>query len=202
MVYFVAPTKRKMAVFVASAALSLVGAGFAVQAFAPSAAAVPDESVTTILVPRGLQSAQGVGGTTQADLDAFAVAFNAQRTENGLLPVPAGNIRYDPCMEQRLFWMAEDPSPYVASAWGHTGSKRSDGVPSVGCDGNLAGGLNDSGATVAVKWWNSLPHRASLYKPVYRADISEVCIYFAMSHGGVPDEPAAFVRAAARWGSC
>jgi len=26
--------------------------------------------------------------------------------------------------------------------------------------------------------------------------------YFAVTHGGVPDEPAAFARAAARWGSC
>jgi hypothetical protein len=29
-----------------------------------------------------------------------------------------------------------------------------------------------------------------------------VCVYFAVTHGGVPDEPVAFARAAARWGAC
>jgi hypothetical protein len=147
-------------------------------------------------------SAGGIGGTTQQDLDAFAAAFNGERIAHSLAPVPAANFRYDPCMEQRLFWMAEDPSPHVASAWGHIGSRRSDGVPSVGCDGNLAGGLNDTGATVAVKWWNSVPHRIALYKPPYLGGMDTVCIDFAMTHGGLPDEPTAFARAAARWRYC
>ena len=153
-------------------------------------------------IAHGLVSALGVGGTTSADLAAFAAAFNAERVTHHLRIVPLAHFRYDACMEQRLFWMAEDPSTNVASAWGHIGSKRSDGVPSVGCDGNLAGGTNNTGATVAVKWWNSLPHRASLYKPTYTAGMATVCIYFAMTHGGLPDEPIAFTRAAARWSTC
>ncbi|CAN5273709.1 hypothetical protein BH11ACT3_BH11ACT3_26570 [soil metagenome] len=147
-------------------------------------------------------SAGGVGGTTSDDLASFAVTFNQVRVDNCLLPVPPANIRYDACMEQRLFWMAEDPSTNPASAWGHMGSQRSDGVPSVGCDGNLAGGTDNTGATVATKWWNSTAHRLSLYKPSYAGGTGDVCIYFAMSHGGVPDEPYAFTRAAARWGEC
>ena len=75
------------------------------------------------------------------------------------------HIRFDGCMETRLVWMAEDPSTDPMSAWGHMGSQRSDGVPSRGCDGNLAGGSGNTGATVAQKWWNSLSHRLSLYKP-------------------------------------
>jgi len=105
-------------------------------------------------------------------------------------------------MEQRLFWMAEDPSTDPSSAWGHIGSQRSDGVPSRGCDGNLAGGSGNSGSTVATKWWNSLEHRLSLYRPSYAGSTGGVCINFAMSHGGIPNEPSSFTRAAARWVSC
>lgn len=147
-------------------------------------------------------SAAGVAGTTSADLDAFAAAYNAQRVANCLAPVPPANFRYDACMEARLFWMAEDPSSDSGSAWGHIGSQRSDGLPSVGCDGNLAGGMNNVGTTFARKWWDSSGHRISVYAPAYTGSLASVCIYFAVTHGGVPDEPAAFARAAARWGSC
>jgi len=147
-------------------------------------------------------SPQGVHGTTTQDLQAFAQAFNDKRVANCLRPIPPANFRYDQCMEARLFWMAEDPSTDPASAWGHIGTVRSDGVPSVGCDGNLAGGMYNTGDTVARKWWDSVPHRTALYKPSYTGSTAAVCIYFAMSHGGVPDEPVEFVRAAARWASC
>jgi hypothetical protein len=146
-----------------------------------------------------------IAGTTTADLKSFAGQFNAVRVANCLQPVPVENFRYDACMEDRLIWMAEDPSDDPLSAWGHTGSVRSDGVASVGCDGNLAGGGGDTGATVAVKWWDSLAHRDSLYKPSYAGATSGVCIYLAMTHGGIGqtiDEPAVFARAAARWGGC
>ncbi len=144
----------------------------------------------------------GVAGTTSADLQSFAVAFNAIRIANCLPPVAFANIRYDSCMEDRLFWMAEDPSTDPMSAWGHIGSQRSDGVPSVGCDGNLAGGSGNTGADVAQKWWDSSSHRASLYKPTYTGSTAGVCILFAMTHGGVPNEPYSFTRAAARWVTC
>ena len=150
----------------------------------------------------GATSAGGVSGTTSADLASFAANFNAIRVANCLQPVPYSNIRYDSCMEARLFWMAEDPSEDPASAWGHMGSVRSDGVPSRGCDGNLAGGSGNSGATVATKWWNSLSHRASLYKPTFSGNTAGVCIYFAMTHGGLPNEDYSFTRAAAKWGGC
>jgi hypothetical protein len=153
----------------------------------------------------GVSDPQGSGmitGTTTGDIQAFSSTFNAIRAQNCLDPIPAGNFRYDSCMEQRLFWMAEDPSTDPNSAWGHLGSVRSDGVPSRGCDGNLAGGSGNSGATVASKWWTSLEHRLSLYRPSYAGSTAGVCIYFAMSHGGVPNEPSSFTRAAARWGSC
>jgi hypothetical protein len=142
----------------------------------------------------------GVAGTTSGDLASFASAYNAIRVANCLQPIPFANIRYDACMEDRLFWMAEDPSTDPASAWGHMGSVRSDGVPSRGCDGNLAGGSGNTGATVAQKWWNSTSHRNSLYRP--SSGIGGVCIYFAMTHGGVPNEPYSFTRAAARWVGC
>ena len=77
-----------------------------------------------------------------------------------------------------------------------------DGVPARGCDGNLAGGSGNSGATVAQKWWDSIPHRLSLYRPSYTGGTGGVCIYFAMVHGGIPNEPSSFTRAAARWGGC
>lgn len=147
-------------------------------------------------------SALGVAGTTSADLAQFAQKLNEIRVANCLPPVPFANIRYDSCMEDRLFWMAEDPSTDPMSAWGHMGSVRSDGVPSVGCDGNLAGGSNNSGATVAQKWWDSTSHRSSLYKPGYTGSTAGVCVLFAMTHGGVPNEPYSFTRAAARWVSC
>ena len=148
----------------------------------------------------GRVSGGGVQGTTSDDLASFAAAYNSIRVANCLNPIPMSNFRYDSCMEDRLFWMAEDPSTDPASAWGHMGSVRSDGVPSYGCDGNLAGGSGNSGATVAQKWWNSTAHRASLYRP--GAGTGGVCIYFAMTHGGVPNEPYSFTRAAARWSGC
>ncbi len=148
----------------------------------------------------GAASPLGVAGTTASDLAQFAQAYNQIRVSNCLPPIPVERIRYDGCMEQRLFWMAEDPSTDPLSAWGHAGSQRSDGVPSTGCDGNLAGGTGDTGASVAQKWWDSSSHRASLYKP--GASVAGVCILFAMTHGGVPNEPYSFTRAAARWASC
>lgn len=147
----------------------------------------------------GATSAGGVAGTTSDDLASFAFQYNAIRMANCLEPISYSNFRYDSCMEARLFWMAESPSPDPLDAWGHVGSVRIDGVPSTGCDGNLAGGSGNTGATVAQKWWNSAPHRASLYRP--GSSIAGACIAFAMSHGGI-DEPASFVRAAARWTTC
>lgn len=144
----------------------------------------------------------GVAGTTSDDLQSFAQTFNSIRVANCLPPVPFGNIRYDSCKEDRLFWMAEDPSEDPMSAWGHIGSVRSDGLASVGCDGNLAGGSGNTGSTVAQKWWDSSSHRTSLYKPTYTSSTSSVCILFSMTHGGVPNEPYSFTRAAARWVSC
>jgi hypothetical protein len=115
------------------------------------------------------------------------------------------NFRYDACMEDRLVWMAEDPSDDPLSAWGHVGSVRSDGVASVGCDGNLAGGNGDTGASAATKWWGSPAHRTSLYKPDFAGAAAGVCVFFAATHGGVGtsfNEPASFTRAAARWAGC
>lgn len=150
----------------------------------------------------GRVSGGGVAGTTSGDLASFAAQYNAIRVANCLQPIPMSNFRYDSCMEDRLFWMAEDPSEDPASAWGHTGSVRSDGVASYGCDGNLAGGSGNSGATVAQKWWDSSAHRASLYKPTFTGGTGGVCIGFAMTHGGLPNEPSSFTRAAARWSNC
>ncbi|MEP6481738.1 MAG: hypothetical protein ABJA94_06990 [Rhodoglobus sp.] len=146
----------------------------------------------------GITSPGGVGGTTSDDLASFAAEYNAIRADNCLDPV--SYFVYDSCMEQRLFWMAEDPSEDPLSAWGHLGSQRSDGVPSVGCDGNLAGGYGNGGSDVASKWWYSPAHQASLYRP--GDSTGGVCIAFAMTHGGVPDEPYEFTRAAARWIYC
>ena len=143
------------------------------------------------------RSAQGVAGTTSADLIAFADQYNLIRYQNCLPPV--SRFVYDSCMEARLFWMAESPSPDPLDAWGHIGSTRIDGVPSVGCDGNLAGGSGNTGATVAKKWWDSLSHRASLYRPPNST--AGVCIALAITHGGI-DEPTSFTRAAASWRSC
>ena len=142
----------------------------------------------------------GVAGTQRDDLVSFAAAFNTIRAENCLEPIPFDNFTWDSCMEDRLFWMAEDPSTDPLSAWGHLGSKRSDGKPSVGCDGNIAGGPANTGSTVAWKWWVSDAHRASLYRP--GSDSANVCIAFAMTHGGIPNENPDFTRAAARWYDC
>ncbi len=103
--------------------------------------------------------------------------------------------------------MADDPSPDPSSAWGHTGTAvRSDGLPIVGCDGDLAGGSGYTGASLASAWWSSPDHRASLYEPSYAGNLANVCIYFAMTHGGVsvpgPNEPYSFARAAAIWTGC
>jgi hypothetical protein len=147
-------------------------------------------------------SPQGVAGTTSQDVAQFAVAVNSIRVANCLPPIPLANFRYDACMEARLFWMAESPSLDPLDAWGHIGSKRIDGVPSTGCDGNLAGGYNNTGATVAQKWWTSASHRTSLYRPTHTSSTARVCILFAMTHGGIPNEPYAYTRAAARWVSC
>lgn len=144
-------------------------------------------------------STLGVAGTTSEDLASFASKYNSIRVANCLQPIPYTNFRYDSCMEARLFWMAESPSPSSLDAWGHIGSVRIDGVPSTGCDGNLAGGSGNTGATVAQKWWNSTSHRASLYRP--GSSIAGACIALAMTHGGI-DEPVSFVRAAARWTTC
>lgn len=154
----------------------------------------------------GRSAADGrITATTTDDLADFAAQYNAIRVANCLQPVPLANFRYDACMEDRLLWMAEDPSDDPLSAWGHIGSVRSDGVPSVGCDGNLAGGSGDSGASVADKWWGSASHRDSLYQPTYEGAVAGVCILFAATHGGVGatvDESPDFTRAAARWASC
>lgn len=159
--------------------------------------------------PGGSES--GIGGTTSGDIQSFSATLNAIRAANCLQPIAPGNFRYDSCMEQRLYWMAEDPSTNPGNTWGHSGVRSlapdangvyySDAVPAKGCDGNLAGGSGNSGATVAQKWWDSLAHRASLYRPGV-ASTSGVCIYFAMTHGGVPGESGGFTRAAARWGGC
>jgi hypothetical protein len=159
--------------------------------------------------PGGSES--GIGGTTSGDIQSFSAAMNAIRAANCLQPISSGNFRYDRCMEQRLYWMAEDPSTNPGNTWGHSGVRSlapdangvyySDAVPAKGCDGNLAGGSGNTGATVAQKWWDSLSHRASLYRPSV-GSTAGVCIYFAMTHGGVPSENPGFARAAARWGSC
>ena len=157
------------------------------------------------------ESESGIGGTTSGDIQSFSAAMNAIRAANCLQPISSGNFRYDRCMEQRLYWMAEDPSTNPGNTWGHSGVRSlapdangvyySDAVPAKGCDGNLAGGSGNTGATVAQKWWDSLPHRASLYRPSV-GSTAGVCIYFAMTHGGVPGENPGFARAAARWGGC
>ena len=162
----------------------------------------------------GTTSAQGVGGTTSSDLASFASNYNAIRVANCLNPVPMSHFRYDACMEQRLFWMAQDPHPSPGNTWGHMGVRSlqpdangvyySDAVPSVGCDGNLAGGSGMSGAGAAQRWWDSIAHRKSLYKPTVTGSTAGVCIYFAMTHGdgNLGAEPYTFTRAAARWSGC
>jgi hypothetical protein len=147
----------------------------------------------------GGASAAGVQGTTSDDIASFAYQYNAIRVANCLDPIPYNRFYVDMCMQARLFWMAESPSPDPMDAWGHAGSVRIDGAPDPGCDGNLAGGSGNSGATVAEKWWASGSHRASLYRP--SSGVGGACIAFAMTHGGI-DEPYSFTRAAAKWVGC
>jgi hypothetical protein len=180
----------------------------------------PSRGASTTTQRRAAAAASGggcpgnVGGgvSGNADLASFAAAYNAIRVANCLQPVPMSHFRYDSCMEQRLQWMANDPYPDPNNTWGHAGVRStypdangqyySDIVPSVGCDGNLAGGYNNSGATVAQKWWDSLSHRASLYRPTFTGNTANVCINFAMVHGGLPNDGYNFTRAAARWVAC
>lgn len=162
----------------------------------------------------GKTSSQGVGGTTTADVASFAANYNAIRVANCLKPVPLSHFRYDSCMETRLFWLAQDPHYDPRNTWGHIGVHSlqpdengvyySEAVPSVGCDGNLAGGSGMSGAGAATRWWNSTAHRNSLYRPSYTGSTAGICVYFAMSHGGVGMESGvySYTRAAARWTSC
>ena len=180
-------------------AVPVISTGGSLNAGATQSPGCPGDASGGVGSAPGAASAQGVAGTTSDDLASFAYQYNAIRLANCLEPIPYGNFRYDSCMEARLFWMAESPSPDPLDAWGHMGSVRIDGVPSTGCDGNLAGGSGNTGATVAQKWWDSSSHRASLYRP--GSSIAGACIQFAMSHGGI-DEPSSFVRAAARWTTC
>jgi hypothetical protein len=144
-----------------------------------------------------------IGTTTAADLSGFAGQMNAIRVANCLPPIPLANYRYNSCLEARLIWIAADPSPDVNSAWGHKGTVRSDNAPEpADCDGNLAGGAGNTGAVVAQKWWDSLDHRDSLYRPTYVGSTANVCIQFAMVHGGLPNDGYSFTRAAAIWVSC
>jgi hypothetical protein len=151
----------------------------------------------------GPGGSSGIGRTTSDDLASFASAYNAIRVANCLEPVPYSNFRYSSCMEDRLVWMAEDPDGNPVNTWGHQGTINnaySQSVPDRGCDGNLAGGSGNSGATMAQKWWDSSAHRASLYQP--GRSVAGVCITFAMTHGGLPNEGYGFTRASARWGGC
>ena len=162
----------------------------------------------------GAVSPGGVQGTTSGDIASFASNFNAIRVANCLRPVPLANFRYDSCMESRLAWMAEDPHATPGNTWGHTGVHSieadangvyySEAVPSRGCDGNLAGGYDMSGAGAAQRWWDSTAHRNSLYRPTKTGSTAGVCIYFAMTHGDGNNgaESTRFTRAAARWSGC
>ncbi len=146
--------------------------------------------------------ASGILGTSTADLQGFASEYNEIRIANCLATIPTANFRVNDCVEDRLIWIAEDPSDDPLSAWGHDGTERSDGRPPVGCDANLAGGPDTTGERAAQKWWFSDPHRESLYRPDYGGPSDNVCIDFAMVHGGIPDEPISFTRAGAVWGEC
>lgn len=168
-------------------------------AYAAAGQACPSDVGGSVAGAPSRTSPLGVAGTTSSDLVSFAYAYNTIRVANCLQPFPLSNFRSDSCMEDRLFWMAESPSSDPLDGWGHNGTRRSDGVPTRGCDGNLAGGTNDTGATAASKWWTSSAHRASLYRP--GASIAGACIVVAITHGGI-DEPYSFTRAAARWMWC
>jgi hypothetical protein len=163
---------------------------------APHVCGAEDPAGETAAVTALLAGGGAIMGTSSDDLALFADAYNRLRSDNCLDPLPLANFRYDPCLEARLIWMAEDPSSDPASAWGHVGSVRSDGVESVGCDGLLAGGSGDSASTVAKKWWGTEANREVLYRPDVPGE-TDVCIGFAMTHGGVPNEPLSFSRAAA-----
>jgi hypothetical protein len=177
------------------------------QSAAPAAPAPPKACPSNVTgtpktVPGTIVSGEGVEGTTDDDLASFALQYNAIRVANCLPPIPLANIRYDSCLQARMFWIAEDPSTNPASAWGH-GVPRSDGKKIVGCDGDIAGGMGDTGTTAAQKWWDSSDHRQSLYQPEWgNASYSNVCIGFAISHGGIPNDPVTFSRESARWEDC
>lgn len=173
------------------------------QQAAPAAPACPSSIGGGAGGAPGGSTGSGIGRTTNDDLAGFAAAYNAIRVANCLEPVPYGNFRYSSCMEDRLVWMAEDPDPNPVNTWGHAGTignSYAQSVPDRGCDGNLAGGSGNSGATMAQKWWDSSAHRASLYKP--GSSVAGVCITFAMIHGGLPNDGYGFTRASARWGGC
>jgi hypothetical protein len=130
-------------------------------------------------------AASGATGTTVADLDAFRTAYEEQREAACLGLLPAANVRHDACLEQYLFWVAGDP----------------EGAPRR-CDGNLAGGTATTGDVAAAKWWASAPHRAAVYRPDFRGDLTHACVGFAAVHGGAPDDSPDFVRSASRWYAC
>lgn len=158
---------------------------------------------TSVVLPVAQQvTPSGILGTGSEDLQGFATKYNDIRIANCLSTVPTANFRLGACIEERLIWIAEDPSEDPLSAWGHDGTERSDGEPPVGCDANLAGGPTTTGTVAAEKWWISEPHRVSLYRPEYGGPVDNVCVDFAMTHGGLPDESASFARAGAVWGDC
>lgn len=141
-------------------------------------------------------------GTSGDDLAAFAAAFNSLRTAACADALPLANFRIDTCLEEHLFWIAEDPSTDPGSAWRGRGAVRSDGAPETGCAGSLAGGFGDTAASVAAKWWAAPAHRLVLFRPDAATDAANGCVDFAMVHGGVPNETHDFVRASARWRDC
>jgi len=180
------------------------GAGCVVDATGASPASRPQPVADASAAPTGAaDAASGATGTTVDDLDAFRAAYQEQRRQGCLEPLPADNVRYDACLERYLFWIAGDPSPDPLSAWGHKGQVvRSDGEPAVGCDGNLAGGTGTTGAVAADKWWASTPHRDAVYRPDFRGDLAHACLGFASVHGGAPGDSPDFVRSASRWYAC
>jgi hypothetical protein len=200
-------------IWISAASAALTGAyllGAPAAAGAPASAGLPEavascvaapaaEAYEVLSVPAGILE-HGVSRTTDDDLQSFAHEYNAIRAENCLPLFPVEAFRFDDCIEDRLVWMAEDPSTDPLSAWGHRGSVRSDGVADVGCDSNLAGGTDNTGAIVAHRWWDSAPHRAALYAP--ELDVTGLCVRFGMAHGGSPDEPASLARAGASLGNC
>jgi len=156
----------------------------------------------TILPFAQFEAPSGILGTSTEDLQGFANEYNEIRMANCLATVHTTNFRLGRCIEQRLVWIAEDPSEDPLSAWGHDGTERSDGEPAVGCDANLAGGASTTGAVAAQKWWFSEAHRESLYRPDYGGPLDRVCVDFAMAHGGLPNAPATFARVGAVWSDC